>query len=43
MVPFMHWVVARVRPMLANVVAAFVAVAGIGALTLGGSDPFALR
>ena len=43
MVPFMHWVVARVRPTLANVVAAVVAVAGIGALTLGGSDPFALR
>ena len=43
MVPFMHWVVARVKPTLANVVAAVVAVAGIGALTLGGSNPFALR
>lgn len=43
MVPFMHWAVARVRPTVANVVAAFVAVAGIGALSLGGDEPFALR
>ncbi len=43
MVPFLHWVVARVRPTLANVVAAVVAVAGIGALSLGAEDPFSLR
>ncbi len=43
MVPFLHWAVARTRPTLANVVAAFVAVMGIGALSLGGEDPFALR
>jgi len=42
MVPFLHWLVARVRPTLANVAAAVVAVAGIGVLSLGGSDPFAL-
>ncbi|MBO7674501.1 MAG: DMT family transporter [Atopobiaceae bacterium] len=43
MVPFLHWLVARVRPTLANVMAAVVAVAGVGVLSLGGSDPFALR
>lgn len=43
MVPFLHWAVARVRPTLANVVAAVVAVVGIGVLSLGGEDPFALR
>lgn len=43
MVPFMHWAVARVRPTLANVAAAVIAVAGIGVLSLGGDDPFALR
>ena len=43
MVPFLHWAVARVRPTLANVVAAVVAVAGIGALSLGAEEPFSLR
>lgn len=44
MVPFLHWVVARVRPTLANVVAAAMAVAGIGVLSLGGGgDSFSLR
>ena len=43
MVPFLHWFAARVRPTVANVVAAFLALAGVGALSLGGSDPFALR
>ena len=43
MVPFLHWAVARVRPTLANVVAAVLAVAGIGALSLGGDEPFSLR
>lgn len=43
MVPFLHWAVARVRPTLANVVAAALAVAGIGALSLGGDNPFSLR
>jgi len=43
MVPFLHWAVARVRPTLANVAAAVVAVTGIGVLSLGGSEPFTLR
>ncbi len=43
MVPFMHWAVTRVRPTLANVAAALIAVAGIGALSLGGETFFALR
>lgn len=43
MVPFLHWTVARVRPTLANLIAAVVAVAGIGALSLGGDNPFELR
>ncbi|MDO4807460.1 MAG: DMT family transporter [Coriobacteriales bacterium] len=43
MVPFLHWVVARVRPTVANLAAALIAVAGVGALSLGGEDPFALR
>lgn len=43
MVPFLHWVVARVSPTLANVAAAVMAVAGIGVLSLGGDDPFSLR
>lgn len=43
MVPFLHWVLARVRPTVANVVAAVAAVAGIGVLSLGGDDPFSLR
>lgn len=43
MVPFMHWVAARVRPTWANLLAALVAVAGVGVLSLGGSEPFSLR
>ena len=43
MVPFIHWIVKRVRPPLANLTAAVVAVAGIGVLSLGGDDPFSLR
>ncbi|MDO4537344.1 MAG: DMT family transporter [Coriobacteriales bacterium] len=43
MVPFMHWIVTRKRPSLANVAAAIMAVVGIGVLSLGGSDPFSLR
>lgn len=42
MVPFLHWIVARVRPTIANVVAAFVAVAGVGVLSFGGDNLFAL-
>ncbi len=43
MVPFLHWVVARVRPSAANVVAAGMALAGVGMLSLGGAEPFSLR
>ena len=43
MVPFLHWVVARVRPTAANVIAAGLALAGVGMLSLGGAEPFALR
>lgn len=43
MVPFLHWAVTRVRPTVANVAAAVIAVAGIGALSLGGDEPFSLR
>ena len=43
MVPFMHWAATRVRPTLANVAAALIAVAGVGALSLGGETFFALR
>lgn len=42
MVPFLHWVVKRVRPTAANLVAAVLALAGVGVLTLG-SDDFTLR
>ncbi|MBR3328457.1 MAG: DMT family transporter [Atopobiaceae bacterium] len=42
MVPFIHWAFARVRPTVANVVAALLALAGIGVLSLGGSEPMAL-
>ena len=43
MVPFMHWMVKRVRPSISNVAAAFVALAGVGALSLGGGGLFELR
>lgn len=42
MVPFMHWVVAHVRPRWSNAVAAFMALAGVGVLSLGGTDGFSL-
>lgn len=38
MVPFLHWTVARVRPRWSNVAAAFLALAGVGALSLGAAD-----
>ena len=43
MVPFLHWVVARVRPTFANVLAAGLALLGVGVLSLGGVEPFSLR
>lgn len=43
MVPFMHWAVKRVRPTISNVAAAFLALAGVGALSLGGGGLFELR
>ncbi len=43
MVPFLHWAVTRVRPTLANVAAAVLALGGVGVLSLGGAEPFALR
>jgi len=42
MVPFLHWVIARVRPSLANVGAAVLALAGVGVLSLGSAEPFSL-
>lgn len=36
MVPFIHWVVARVRPGFANVAAALLALGGVGVLSLEG-------
>lgn len=42
MVPFLHWAVTRVRPTLANVGAAVLALGGVGVLSLGGSEPFSL-
>ena len=43
MVPFMHWAAKRVRPSISNVAAAFLALAGVGALSLGGGGLFELR
>ncbi len=43
MVPFLHWAATRVRPTLANVAAALLALGGVGVLSLGGAEPFALR
>ena len=42
MVPFLHWAVAHVRPTVFNVLAAVLAVAGIGMLSLGGEGLFVL-
>ena len=43
MVPFMHWAVTRTRPTAANVLAAVMALAGVGVLSLGGEGLFVLR
>lgn len=43
MVPFLHWLVTRVRPTVANVAAAVIALVGVGVLSLGGDNPFTLR
>ncbi|MDO4796684.1 MAG: DMT family transporter [Coriobacteriales bacterium] len=42
MVPFLHWVVARVRPRWSNVAAAALALGGVGVLSLGGTDGLSL-
>ena len=42
MVPFLNWIFCRVRPTMANACAAFLALAGVGVLSLGGDDPFKL-
>ena len=38
MVPFLHWVAARVRPRPANLLAAVLALGGVGVLSLGADD-----